>query len=167
MWRGVDSVGHLLLCILSGKSYNRQYLARRLCFKTIMIINIGERIREIVKQRGKSITWLAQQINCSRVNIYKIFERTSIDTNTLLRISDALDYDFFAIYSQNLTMNKKQEGEEWDAFPFLWRCVTGVYNSLIYKPIIYTSSYRFHYKIYCFAIIDCWFLKIYMLMSCA
>lgn len=80
--------------------------------RSIMIINIGEEIREIVKRQGKSITWLAKQINCSRVNIYKIFERSSIDTNTLLRISDALDYDFFAVYSKNLTMNKKQEGEE-------------------------------------------------------
>lgn len=109
---GAASEGHLLECILSGKSYERQYLYVVSMARSIMIINIGEEIREIVKRQGKSITWLAKQINCSRVNIYKIFERSSIDTNTLLRISDALDYDFFAIYSQNLTMNKKQDGEE-------------------------------------------------------
>lgn len=74
-----------------------------------MMINIGEEIREIVRQRGKSITWLAKQINCSRVNIYKIFERSSIDTNTLLRISNALDYDFFAVYSKNLEENKNRD----------------------------------------------------------
>lgn len=74
-----------------------------------MMINIGEEIREIVRQRGKSITWLAKQINCSRVNIYKIFERSSIDTNTLLRISDALDYDFFAVYSKKLEENKNRD----------------------------------------------------------
>lgn len=109
---GAASEGHLLECILSGKSYERQYLYVVSMARSIMIINIGEEIREIVKQQGKSITWLAKQINCSRVNIYKIFERSSIDTDTLLRISNALDYDFFAVYSQNLTKNKKQDCKE-------------------------------------------------------
>lgn len=39
--------------------------------------------------------WLAKKINCDRTNIYKIFQRPSIDTELLARISKALDYDFF------------------------------------------------------------------------
>ncbi len=39
--------------------------------------------------------WLAKKINCDRTNVYKIFQRPSIDTELLSRISKALDYDFF------------------------------------------------------------------------
>ena len=41
-------------------------------------------------------SWLARKINCDRTNIYKIFQRPSIDTALLSRISKALDHDFFA-----------------------------------------------------------------------
>lgn len=51
--------------------------------------------------------WFADQLACSRTNIYKIFERTSIDTADLLRICTILDYDFFAEYSKRLKENKK------------------------------------------------------------
>lgn len=64
------------------------------------MIDIGKLIHEQVKRQGKSVTWLAQQLNYSRTNLYKIFDKTSIDTDVLLRISQALNYDFFALYSQ-------------------------------------------------------------------
>ncbi|HIT15411.1 MAG TPA: helix-turn-helix transcriptional regulator [Candidatus Avimuribaculum pullicola] len=67
------------------------------------MINIGKLIHEQVKRQGKSVTWLAQQLNYSRTNLYKIFDKTSIDTDVLLRISQALNYDFFALYSQELS----------------------------------------------------------------
>ncbi len=66
------------------------------------MINIGELIHEQVKKQGLSVTWLAHKLNYSRTNIYKIFDKPSIDTDVLLRISSALDYDFFAIYSSEL-----------------------------------------------------------------
>lgn len=66
------------------------------------MINIGELIHEQVKKQGLSVTWLAHKLNYSRTNIYKIFDKSSIDTDVLLRISSALDYDFFAIYSSEL-----------------------------------------------------------------
>ena len=44
---------------------------------------------------------------CSRTNMYKIFEKPHIDSEMLQRISVALDYDFFALLSYQL---RKEEG---------------------------------------------------------
>jgi len=60
---------------------------------------IGEKIKAVVKEQGRSVSWLAGQLNCHRVNIYDIYERQNIDTELLLRISVALRYDFFAEYT--------------------------------------------------------------------
>lgn len=71
--------------------------------KLTAMIDIGKLIHEQVKRQGKSVTWLARRLNYSRTNLYKIFDKTSIDTDVLLRISQALNYDFFALYSQELS----------------------------------------------------------------
>lgn len=46
---------------------------------------------------------MAQQLSCSRTNLYKIFKKQSIDTSELLRISRILDYDFFKLYSEEFS----------------------------------------------------------------
>ena len=66
------------------------------------MVNIGELIHEKVAERGLSVTWLAKRLNCSRTNVYKIFDRRTIDTGTLFRISVALGFDFFEILSHEL-----------------------------------------------------------------
>lgn len=65
-------------------------------------MHIGKLIREQVDKQGKSVVWLANQLSCSRTNIYKIYDRSSIDTGLLLRISLILDYNFFAPYSEKI-----------------------------------------------------------------
>ncbi len=60
---------------------------------------IGEKIRAVLKEQRRSAIWLAEQLNCNRVNIYDIYERQNIDCELLLRISVALKYDFFADYT--------------------------------------------------------------------
>ena len=65
-------------------------------------MHIGNIIREVMEQQGRTVTWLAHEYGCSRVNMYKIFDKQSIDTQSLLRISAILDYDFFALYQQEL-----------------------------------------------------------------
>lgn len=64
-----------------------------------IMIDIGVIIREKLKERGKPVVWLARQLSCSRTNIYKIFDKRSIDTNELMRISKILEYDFSKLYS--------------------------------------------------------------------
>ena len=65
-------------------------------------MHIGNEIRCQLKKQGLTVTWLSTHIACSRANVYKIFDKSSIDTNLLLRISRALSYDFFSLYSDQL-----------------------------------------------------------------
>ena len=61
----------------------------------IETFHIGKAIKAELVRQGRSITWLAQQIGCTRENLYKIMRRNWIYTDTLFKISDALDHDFF------------------------------------------------------------------------
>lgn len=72
------------------------------------MIHIGELIKQRLCEIERGPAWLAKKINCDRTNIYKIFQRASIDTELLARISKALDYNFF------IELSKEQELEECD-----------------------------------------------------
>ncbi|MBR4497533.1 MAG: helix-turn-helix domain-containing protein [Bacteroidales bacterium] len=58
-------------------------------------LHIGKIIHAKLREQGRSTSWLAKQIPCSRNNLYKIFSKPSINTDVLLRISKILDYNFF------------------------------------------------------------------------
>lgn len=66
------------------------------------MIHIGHDIQREVEKQGRSTVWLSRELGCHRTNLYKIYDRASIDTNTLLRISKILDHDFFRQYSQTV-----------------------------------------------------------------
>ena len=68
--------------------------------KEITDIHIGKHIREIMAQKGIKVPWIAQQLCCHRNNIYLIFSRQWIDTNTLMKLSFILQYDFFEELSE-------------------------------------------------------------------
>ena len=61
--------------------------------------HIGKLIKAELVEQGRSITWLAKQLGCSRQNAYKILNRKWIYTDLLLKICDILDYDFFKCFS--------------------------------------------------------------------
>lgn len=63
--------------------------------------SIGVQIREVVEQRGMTVTSFARRINKSRENAYSIFSRKTIDTGLLLLISEELQHDFFKQYSSD------------------------------------------------------------------
>lgn len=71
-------------------------------------IHIGQLIEKEVRQQGRSIPWIAEQLNCERTNVYSIFHRESIDTALLLQISVILQHNFFSYYSSeyNLILSK-------------------------------------------------------------
>ncbi|MBR6067518.1 MAG: hypothetical protein IKP45_06925 [Bacteroidales bacterium] len=69
--------------------------------KTERNIHIGKLIEHEFREQGRSATWLAKRINCTRTNIYKIFDKGNIDVYQLREISLALGVDFFKILSQN------------------------------------------------------------------
>lgn len=68
---------------------------------------IGAQIREIVEQRGMTVTEFAKRINKSRENAYSIFSRKTIDTGLLKLISEVLEYDFFKQYSRDYAILEK------------------------------------------------------------
>ncbi|MBO7469413.1 MAG: XRE family transcriptional regulator [Bacteroidales bacterium] len=62
--------------------------------------HIGHLIKLELRNQGRTITWLAKQLECSRQNAYKILNRPWIYTDLLLKISGILDYDFFKCFSE-------------------------------------------------------------------
>lgn len=64
------------------------------------MIHLGQLIKTELERQERTPTWLAKKINCDRTNIYRIFNRKSIDTDLLSRISTALNRNFFEDLSQ-------------------------------------------------------------------
>lgn len=62
-------------------------------------VNIGQLIREKVEQKGISKAKFAELLHIQRQNIEKtVFQKCSIDTDLLCRISEVLDCNFFNYY---------------------------------------------------------------------
>ena len=60
-----------------------------------------EIIHEELLRQGRTVLWLSQQLGCNRTNIYNIFVRDSISTDLLMKISIALNKDFFVLFSKH------------------------------------------------------------------
>ena len=67
-----------------------------------MEIHIGRKIKEIAKKNRFKIAELARAIGKSRPNVNSIFTRETIDIELLYKISKALSFDFFSLYSERL-----------------------------------------------------------------
>jgi len=59
-------------------------------------IHIGSVINQKLSESSMSIKEFANRINCQRTTVYNIFERKSIDSEQLFRISEALNFDFYS-----------------------------------------------------------------------
>nr|WP_300797197.1 XRE family transcriptional regulator [uncultured Alistipes sp.] len=66
------------------------------------MIHIGQLIEAELRRQERTITWFAKKLFCDRTNVYNIFKRQSIDTETLLRISQILHHDFFVHYREEI-----------------------------------------------------------------
>lgn len=75
-------------------------------------MHIGNQIKIKMKEKKKSVVWLANELGYSRINIYKIFEKRSIDSNILFRISTILEFDFFSLYTEELEERKLHNIQE-------------------------------------------------------
>ncbi len=63
-----------------------------------MEVHIGIIIKSLVKKKGISVTEFAKRINYTRRNIYEIFEKDTIDTGLLQKISKVLEVNIFINY---------------------------------------------------------------------
>ena len=62
---------------------------------------IGQLIKEEVERQGLSAKKFGEIICCERANVYKIYERSSLDTAQLGLISRALNHNFFVDIANN------------------------------------------------------------------
>ena len=61
---------------------------------TMKDIHVGNMIKKELKMQGRSVKWLAKEIYCEKSNIYKMFNRKSIDLGQLMLISNVLQHNF-------------------------------------------------------------------------
>jgi len=69
------------------------------------MIHIGKEIQERLRKKRMKVVDFSRKIDTNRNNIYDIFNRKSIDSGLLLKISEALEFDFFRLYSIPLSKN--------------------------------------------------------------
>ena len=68
-------------------------------------LHIGHLIEEQLKRDERSVSWLARQIPCTRNHVFKIFQKNSLDTALLLRISKVMHFNFFQYYAAEVSKN--------------------------------------------------------------
>ena len=66
-------------------------------------IHIGKLIKKKMEEDGRKASWLAEKLHCETSNIYKIYEKPTINTELLLHIAQALQTNFFEYYSKALS----------------------------------------------------------------
>lgn len=69
-----------------------------------MMKPIGILIKEELLAQERSVSWFARKIHLDRSNVYRLFQKNSVDTDLLRRISQVLDHDFFAVYSDAIAV---------------------------------------------------------------
>lgn len=57
-------------------------------------LHIGHMVKSVFDKSGLSVAEFARRIHCERTNVYKIFNRQSVDVEILVKISDALEHNF-------------------------------------------------------------------------
>lgn len=72
-------------------------------------LHIGQCIKAELARQGRTITWLAGEVHCTRENLYKMFRKTWINTDVLFRVSRALDHNFFKDYSDFFVRVRDEE----------------------------------------------------------
>ncbi len=70
--------------------------------------HLGSYIKQVLASEGRSITWLAQELGCTRDNLYKIFNHSFLNTDLLFKICEATKHDFFKDCSVQLKIKKKK-----------------------------------------------------------
>ncbi|UVP78448.1 hypothetical protein NXW19_06370 [Bacteroides ovatus] len=95
------------------------------------MIHAGQLIERTLHEQGRTVTWFATQLCCTRPNVYKIFRKENIDIHLLWRISCILGHDFFPRSFRQHQYRK------------LPQCIQIGYNSvsfleLCFHPVVYS-----------------------------
>lgn len=68
-------------------------------------INIGLRIEQRINELGFSKSEFGRRIGIPQQNVNRILAKSNIDTDKLILISNALDYNFFSDYKDDCNSN--------------------------------------------------------------
>lgn len=61
----------------------------------VNLIHVGDLIRLELQRQERSVSWLARKLCCDRSNVYKIFQKQSVDVALLSRLCSILNHNFF------------------------------------------------------------------------
>lgn len=70
-------------------------------------LHIGHLIKSVFDASGMTVSEFARQIHCERTNVYKIFDRRSIDVELLVKISEILNHNFLADVMEHHGLDSK------------------------------------------------------------
>lgn len=73
--------------------------------------HLGQLIKEEVSRQGLTAAQFAEMINCKDKNVYKIYEKSDLNTAQLGLISKALNRNFFLEIAENLTLSGMDDPE--------------------------------------------------------
>lgn len=65
-------------------------------------IHVGHIIKTIFDEQGRTVKWFADMMHCNRTNIHKIFEKQHLNSEIIVRASQALGHDFFLDISKQM-----------------------------------------------------------------
>lgn len=63
-------------------------------------INLGQEIKAVFDKLGLTKTELARRMGIPQQHVNRIFERDTMETKRLIKVSRALDYNFFALFCE-------------------------------------------------------------------
>ena len=70
---------------------------------------IGQLIKEELTAQERSVSWFARKLCIDRSNVYRLFQKNSIDTSFLTRISLLLNKDFFMMLSDSMRNRRNSQ----------------------------------------------------------
>lgn len=77
-------------------------------------INIGQLIQTKVLENETDVYRICKFMKCTEDDLNKMYNSNKLNTETLLRWSKLLEYDFFRIYSQHLILYAPQENNSYN-----------------------------------------------------
>ena len=72
------------------------------------LIHIGSIVHAELQKQHRTVNWLAQQLRIQRPNCYRLLHASTLQAETLFRVSQVLSHDFFADYSVQLHSIQEQ-----------------------------------------------------------
>lgn len=75
--------------------------------------HFGNEFQRVVEESGLQVTEIATRLSMTRRNMYRIFEKESVDLALAIKISEALQHDFLQNYllPENYRLLKEAQRE--------------------------------------------------------